>query len=244
MRTLRSHLCCGFTALILFLSLSCCSTNQPAQAPNLHARYVDQRLVATNACGPTALLNSLRSGDAPCQAAAAAIPGTSDTQKLRHIILHHGAKKSRHLPSRIRWTKRGINPADLTDVAHEIHPTAALSLHFAKGSGLQLLKNAQHDLAQSLRNGFPPIVCIRRYRGTTPAESHFLTLVAISAIDEKAAFVEITCIDSAGGTKINGTISVEQSNPQALRASLPDSLFTIATPATAIIVMDAMILRH
>lgn len=243
MRTLPPKQLCGFIALIVSIFLSSCTTNKPAQAPNLHARFVDQRLIATNACGPTALLNSLRSGDAPCQSAAAAIPGASDTQKLRHLILHHGAKKSRHLPSRIRWSKRGINPVDLRDVAEEIHPKAQLSFYLASGSSSQLLKNAHHALAQSLRNGFPPIVCIRRYHGTIPAESHFLSLIAISAIDENDSSVEVTCIDPAGGKKIFGTIAVNNANPQALRASLPDSPFIKATPPTAIIVMDAMILR-
>jgi hypothetical protein len=232
-------------ALGLLLLLAHCSSVSPKQAPNPGATFANQLSLATNACGPAALINSLRSGDEACQSAAARIAGSNDQKKLRHIILKHGAKPSRSIPGRIRWSRRGINASDLTDVVNELHPAANVTFHHPGSSNTPLLKHSHQLLANSLDQGFPPIVSIRRYANGMPLDSHFLTIIAVDAMPQKhPQQFGFTCVDPAGAKKLSGTVSIDVQQPRLLKTSIPSSSFMKSPHAGAnIILMDAMILR-
>jgi hypothetical protein len=90
------------------------------EAANKDAAPVNQLVIAGNACGPAALLSAFRFGDVNWQRAANAIPGETDRQRLRTIILREGMRPSKNLGGRPRWSKSGVNVADLCDMANEL----------------------------------------------------------------------------------------------------------------------------
>ncbi len=231
-------------SLGLLLLLAHCSTFEAQQAPNPDATFANQLSLATNACGPAALLNSLRAGDASYQAAAAAITGSNDEKKLRHIVLKHGAKRSHSIPTRIRWSRRGINAADLTDVVNELHPAADVKFHHPSSSSTPLLQHSHQLLANSLEKGFPPIVSIRRYANGMPLDSHFISIIAVDAIAPKDAHhFGFTFIDPSGAKKLRGTITIDAQQPRLLKTSIPTSSFAKSPQLGTDILLDAMILR-
>jgi hypothetical protein len=228
---------------LIFLNAHC-SSNIARQAPNPHATFANQLSLATNACGPAALVNSLRAGDASCQSAVARITGSDDEKKLRHIVLHHGAKPSRSIPGRIRWSIRGINASDLTDITNELHPSANVMFHHPASGKMPLLKRSHHLLANSLKQGFPPIVSIRRYAHGAPLDSHFLTIIAVEAINlEDPHNYGFTYVDPSGAKKLQGNIFIDSLKPRLLKTSIPSSSFAKSPHAEADIILDAMILR-
>lgn len=193
----------------------------------MQARPANQLSLASNACGPTALLNALRFGSAPYQKAAASINGSSDREQIRRIILTHGRTASSHIPGQARWTRRGVNAADLTDIARDCCPASSHTptLFIPNSSPQSNLTGIHQKIAQSLRRGFPPIASLRRYDGIRTIDSHFITIIEISAApDEHADRVPITYIDPLGGKKRSGTLFLA-STPQGqrLEANLPDT---------------------
>ena len=209
------------------LFLSHCTPSGPATAPNMQARPANQLSLASNACGPTALLNALRFGSSPYQQSAAAIAGNSDREQIRRIILTHGRESSAHIPGQARWTRRGVNAADLTDIARDCcQGTSDAPTLFIPNSSLHAnLAGIHKKIANSLRRGFPPIASLRRYDGIRTIDSHFITIIEISAEpDEKATSMPITYIDPLGGKKLSGSLVITPT-PQGLRleANLPQT---------------------
>lgn len=207
------------SASCLMLFLSHCTLSGPATAPNMQARPANQLSLASNACGPTALLNALRFGSAPYQQSAAAIKGNSDREQIRHLILTHGRASSSHIPGQARWTRRGVNAADLTDIARDCcRGTADAPTLFIPNSSLHTnLAGIHKKIANSMHRGFPPIASLRRYDGIRTIDSHFITIIAISAErDENATSMPITYIDPLGGKKLSGSL-VLTPTPQGLR---------------------------
>jgi hypothetical protein len=228
---------------LIFLVISCAPI-EPQQVQYTQTAFANQLSLATNACGPAALINSLRSGDASCQSAASRITGSDDQKKLRHIIKHHGAKSSRSIPGRTRWSTRGINASDLTDVANEVHPPANVTFHHPGSGKMPILKDSRKLLVASLEKGFPPIISVRRYTNGMPMESHFLTILAVESIDsENAKGYGFTYIDPAGAKKLQGTITTDAKQPRLLTASIPSSSFNKSPRVGSQILLDAMILR-
>ena len=195
--------CCFFAAQ--------CVSHRPTTAPNLTAKPVNQAIVAGNACGPTALYNSLRFGAHHYQAVASALPGNDDRAKLRHLITHHGSKSSQHLRGRQRWSSRGINAVDLADIANELNPPLSPRVRMTVPKGPDAWRQSHQSLARSLQRGFPPIAVLRRYEGASVIESHFITIIAVPpALTPGIDFFDITYVDPSGGRILNGKIFSRQ----------------------------------
>lgn len=195
--------CLVFVCLVL---ASQCAPSGPARAPQMAAHPANQLSIAGNACGPTALLNALRFGNPADQQVAAAIPGDTDRSKLRHMIIRYGTKASSHIPLRKRWSRRGINAADLTDVTNEIAPLSP-RVRMIIPRDPEGVFQTHEAIARSLRRGFPPIVGIRRYEGAKTIDSHFITIIELpEAITADAQEFRFSYIDPLGGKKCQGTI--------------------------------------
>lgn len=191
----------------------------------------NQLVVAGNACGPTALLNAFRFGNPAWQRASNALAGDTDKQRISTIIRQRGMQPSSHLVGHPRWSRKGVNLADLCDIANEMTrghflPLVSQEVLFLTPGETQekLLKRTHQRLATSLAKGLPPVVSLRRYakRGQ-PAQwvvidAHFVTLTAIPHKLEKGArSFPISYLDPWGGKLCQGTISLPE------RAILADS---------------------
>jgi hypothetical protein len=208
MRSLCTMAACGIASLVLFQ----CAPQGPATAPNHGAIAADQLDIGGNACGPTALLNAWRFGSTACQNIAGTLPGTDDRAQLRHLIVHHGGKRSTHMPHRNRWSRRGINSADLTDLANQLmdrHDVRSVTLIVPQGKNS--LRTTHHQLARSLRRGFPPVVSLRRYEGTKVIDSHFVTVLRVpDHLDKNASFFTMEYLDPIGGKKCHGRVTARE----------------------------------
>lgn len=200
------------------------------------ARALDQLAVSGNACGPAALLNSMRFADARWQPAMSRFEGQSDRAVLAGVIRHHGMRASPHLGGRPRWSKRGINVVDLTDIANELlaPQRAGLLRHEVLAAvpacdSSRLLALAHQRIGRSLRRGVPPILSLRRfvYRdGAWDAvDAHFITITAVSRwLPRGADAFAIESIDPWGGVHDQGRIRMPQSDSAGfLIADLPES---------------------
>lgn len=206
--------------------LTQCVPSTPAVAPNLNAKPANQLSTSGNACGPASTLNALRFGAEPYQAAAKAIPGETDRGKLRYIILHYGGTRSSHVPQRYRWSNRGINAADLTDITNElINTKAASQVQLRIPSEIYAFHNAYKQLASSLRNGFPPIVGLRRYVGVRTIDSHFITILQVpDHLDRDANEFPIRYLDPMGARTLNGVVRAQHGKQHTqLVAEVPDT---------------------
>lgn len=239
---LLSYLAVSFAAMLL---LTQCGPTVPATAPNLSAKPVNQLSIAGNACGPAAALNALRFGAPAFQAAAASIPGDSDRSQLRHIILKHGGTWSRHVPSRYRWSRRGINAADLTDVTNELTRTSnTLLVKLSIPSGDRAFTQSYEQLARSLRRGFPPIVGLRRYDGVKAIDSHFITILQVpDQLEPQSQSFPIRYLDPMGGRQLHGVIRLQQGKQHGqLIADTPQTpVGRNKAKPSSLLLMDALI---
>lgn len=198
--------------------IASCAPSGPATAPNPNARIVDQLSIAGNACGPASLLTAFRFGSPDWQKAAD-VEGETDTQKLRQVIIKHGGTWSSHIRGKYRWSSRGINAADLTDVANELakpHGLSTITLQIPRS-----LKEIHTACATSLRNGLPPVAGVRRYDGMKIIDAHFITILTVPDLLEKdATQFSFTYADPMRGKKCFGT--VEQTGNTVI-VSLPET---------------------
>lgn len=189
------------------------------------ARAVNQLVVAGNACGPAALLNSLRLADARWRKALPAIDGQTDRGQLLTIIRRHGLRPSPHLGGRQRWGRRGINVVDLTDIANEITSPSGLPkvrheilvANSVESPARQLTRTHRH-LEASLANGLPPMLSIRRFalrrmpsgaEEWTVIDSHMVTVVETPRrLPRNATGFNVGYIDPWGGQRHHGEIRV------------------------------------
>ncbi|MEM1085654.1 MAG: hypothetical protein AAGI48_16205 [Verrucomicrobiota bacterium] len=189
-------------------------------APHADGGPVNQLVVSGNACGPAALLTSLRCGDESWRSVAERIPGSTDRSKLLYIIKAHGLRPSTSLKGRKRWTRDGINAEDLTVVAGELAGIKALpgprsEELFRKGreTPVKLLRRCHDRLRDSLKRGLPPVLSIRRYAFRNgqwqSIQAHFVTVVRVpEKIDRKATSFSFTYYDPWRGKKHEGTIRI------------------------------------
>lgn len=189
-------------------------------APNPGAAAVDQLSIAGNACGPAAVLSAFRFGSEGWQKAATAVGGESDRQKLRKIILEIGMRPSKSLGGRPRWSKSGVNVADLCDMANEMTRGLYLPnlgyevmIQKPKESQADLLKRVHQRLEKSLAKGVPPVVSIRRFvkrKGSwTIVEGHFVTVISIPRkLERGATSFPVTYLDPWGGRRSHGTMAI------------------------------------
>jgi hypothetical protein len=204
------------------------------EVPNSKAQPANQLLVSGNACGPAALLNAFRFGNANWQRAADAVTEKNDRERIFTIIREIGMRPSRHLPGRPRWSRRGVGLSDLRDMADEmIHghylPQLSEEVFFLKAreSPEQLLRRVHKRMESSLAKGLPPILSLRRHAmrpqpgGSVQAvviDVHFVTLTAIPRKLEKGArSFPVSYIDPWGGRPCEGRIGIPE------RAVLSDS---------------------
>ena len=203
----------------LFLAL--CLIGRAAPEP------ANQLTVAGNACGPTALLNAFRFGNPAWQRASNAIAGDTDKQRITGIIRERGLRPSSHLVGHPRWSRKGVNLADLCDIANEMTrghflPSVSQEVLFRKPGETQekLLKRVHHLLDTSIAKGLPPVISLRRYakRGQngkppewTVLDAHFVTLTTLThKLENGARSFPISYIDPWGGKICQGTISVPE----------------------------------
>lgn len=219
------------SSILLALCLSATAAPPIREAPNPTAVVANQLVVAGNACGPTALLNAFRFGNTSWQRASGALAGDNDKQRIYTIIRQYGMRPSKHINGRARWSKKGVNIADLTDIANEMTTGQALpivrqEILFLKRGETQekLLKRAHYELSTSLAKGLPPVISLRRYakRGKsgqwTVLDAHFVTLTAIpKSLGKGDRSFPVSYLDPWGGKTCQGSIAI------ANRAVLADA---------------------
>lgn len=222
--------------------VACCLSTaaEPSlrEAPNLAATPANQLLVSGNACGPTALLNAFRFGSDDWQRASNAISGGTDKERIYTIIREYGMRPSKSIIGRPRWSKKGVNLADLCDIGNEIKqphflPTLGHEVLFRtpRESQAQLLLRTQRRLETSLARGFPPIVSLRRYTVRSHEgkaaqwivlDAHFVTVTAVSRrLEASARSFTVGYIDPWGGKVAQGSILIP--NRGLLAAAAEDS---------------------
>jgi hypothetical protein len=202
----------------IFLALAVLPVATAAPEP------ANQLVVAGNACGPTALLNAFRFGNPDWQRASTAIAGETDKERIYTIIREYGMRPSSHIKGRPRWSRKGVNLADLGDIANEMTrshflPLVSQEVVFLKpGESQEKLVSRVHRLLDtSLGKGLPPLVSLRRYvkRATEGKplewlvlEAHFVTITSVPHLLQKGArSFPVTYIDPWGGAICQGAIS-------------------------------------
>jgi hypothetical protein len=195
------------------------------EAPNSSAIPANQLVVSGNACGPTALLNAFRFGSPAWQRASNAIAGETDKQQIYTVIRESGMRPSASIIGRPRWSRNGVNLADLCDIGNELTrghflPLMSQEVLFLKPreSQKKLLARVHQRFETSLEKGLPPVVSLRRYvqRGEKgkPAEwvildAHFVTITAVPhKLDPGATSFPVTYIDPWGGKICQGSIRI------------------------------------
>ena len=210
------------SSLFLALCLTAMAAPPNREAPNPTAMVANQLVVAGNACGPTALLNSFRFGNKDWQRASGALAGENDKQRISTIILQYGVRPSKHINGRARWSKKGVNIADLTDIANEMTigqalPIVQQEILFLKPGETQekLLKRVHYQLNTSLAKGLPPVLSLRRYAKRdktgqwTVLDAHFVTLTSIPRkLGKGDRSFPVTYLDPWGGKICQGSIAI------------------------------------
>jgi len=209
---------------------------EPAPSP-AGAIAFNQRLVSSKACGPAALLNSFRFGDANWQRGLNAAPGKSERERLSYTIHTYGMRPSK-FTGRPRWSSGGLNLADLTDLANDM--AASQSLPSLKnevlvpldgGSPVKLLAFAHKRCATSLAKGFPPVLGLRRFvwrktqsgqAGWLAVDAHYVTLTQLPALGWNARNFQIGYLDPNGGRRCVANVHVpETPSPSGLIIDCP-----------------------
>lgn len=190
------------------------------EAPNLAANPANQLIVSGNACGPTALLNAFRFGNHHWQRGLLNITGATDKEQIQTLIRGSGMRPSKHLTGRPRWSRRGVNIADLCDMANEttqgqMLPIMSHEVLFVKPGESQekLLRRVHQRLDTSLAKGLPPLLSLRRYvlrrNEWVVLDAHFVTLITMPRKLEKGTrSFPVTYIDPWGGQIAAGNIAI------------------------------------
>ena len=197
-------------------------------ANSTSASPINQRRAYGNGCGPASLLNAFQYGSEKWQKVFNAVPGTNSKTRIRYVVAAWGNKPSKHLKGTQRWKpKEGVNLLDLTDMANEMR-----SAHFlpkiknevlsqkTKESRNQFLQRAHAQLSKSLKNGFPPILSIRRYAYRYSKEvgqkswwsirAHFVVAIELpKTLPANATSFKISYVDPYGGFVRDGRIQTD-----------------------------------
>ncbi|MFD2256239.1 hypothetical protein ACFSSA_06110 [Luteolibacter algae] len=211
--------------LLLFPSLcaffcACAPTSPFREAENLDAKPFNQLVLAGNACGPAALLNSYRFGKPAWRKLSEDPAGLSDRERIRAITRGPAMRESSSLPGRARWSRNGVNLPDLCDIANEIGrphllPQLSNETLFLKSGESQrsFLKRVHSRFATSLKEGFPPILSIRRLvkrNGEWHAiQGHFVTITSVpSSLGSGVNSFAVRYVDPWGGSFNEGEIRI------------------------------------
>lgn len=207
-------------SLAFLLSAGSLSAQPMREAPHPGAVPVNQLAIAGNACGPAALLSAFRFGSDGWRKAADAVEGEDDRQRLRKIITDVGMRPSKSLGGRPRWSKSGVNIADLCDMANEMVkgpflPDLEYEIMVLKPeeSHADLLERVHGRLEKSLAKGMPPVVGIRRFvkrkGGWVVVEAHFVTVISIPRkLEKDADSFPVIYLDPWGGRRCEGRVAV------------------------------------
>jgi hypothetical protein len=227
----------------MVLMVSSCAVPPLRGDPNPAATPANQLVVSGNACGPTALFNAFRFGSEEWQRALTTLTGSTDKERIYSLIRGSGMRPSKHLSGQPRWTRKGVNIADLCDMANEttrglmLPPVSQEVLFLKKGeSQAGLLHRVHQQLGVSLAKGLPPVLSLRRYvlrkSVWTVMDAHFVTLLALPAkLDKGARSFPVTYADPWGGRIRVGTIAIPErmilsdqaTTAPCLEAIFPDS---------------------
>ncbi len=212
------------TKILLLASVLSAAAQPLREAPNPTAIPADQLTVAGNACGPAALLNAFHFGNASWQRASHALYGETDKQRIQAIIRGPGMRPSTHIVGRPRWSNKGINIADLTDIANELTrghylPQVSREIFFTKDRETpeNLLRRTHRLLEASLKKGLPPVLSLRRYARRIQdgrpqwivLDAHFVTLTSLPRrLGKNDRSFPVHYIDPWGGKSCQGTIAL------------------------------------
>ena len=194
-------------------------------------------------------MNAFRYGNPDWQRASNAIAGDTDKQRIYSIIRESGMRPSHSIKGRPRWSRKGVNLADLHDIANELTrghflPLTSEEVLFLKPGETQekLLRRVHSRFATSLAKGLPPVISLRRYalrreNGNPPAwvvlDAHFVTLTAAPRkLEKNARSFSVTYIDPWGGKICQGSIVIPDravlanaaANSPCLEAVFPEAL--------------------
>ncbi|MFT4176448.1 MAG: hypothetical protein QM627_07295 [Luteolibacter sp.] len=228
----------GLMFFALWLSLwDFASGVEMRTASRMGAEASNQLKVAGNACGPAALLSAFRFGETRWDRPVEALGKETDREQILAIIRRYGGRSSHTLKDHQRWSKRGVNLADLTDIANEMarpfylpRLKAEVFPATANGEGERTLKRTHGVLRKSLANGFPPILSVRRFvfrdGQWTVLSAHFVTLIALPERMEKGATsFPVVYLDPWGGRRCEGVVTVPENGfPSGLPANLSVNL--------------------
>lgn len=190
------------------------------EAPNLTAIPINQLAVSGNACGPAALLNALRFGDANWQRAVTTLAGETDRDRLLTVIRTWGMRPSKSLTGRNRWSRHGVNVDDLCDIANELTQSQWLPrmkcevlLALPGESSSKLLARVHHRLNASLKRELPPIISIRRIVKRAGAwevlQGHYVTIIGLpTQLEKNATGFPVSYIDPWGGQRCAGRLVI------------------------------------
>jgi hypothetical protein len=195
------------------------------EAANPAAAPVNQLTVAGNACGPAALLNSFRFGNADWQRASNSITGKNDRERVLTVIREIGMRPSASFPGRARWSRRGVNVEDLRDMANEMTadhwlPRVGDDLCYLKPreTPAKLLRRVHSRMRTSLVKGLPPVMSIRRHVLREQSghgfqwisiDAHFITLISVpDRLEKNALSFPVRYIDPWGGRFCEGEIRI------------------------------------
>ncbi len=129
-------------------------------------------------------------------------------------------RPSAHFKGRPRWSRKGVNLADLLDIANEMTrghylPGLNQEVWFRNPgeSPEKLLKRVHARLNTSLEKGFPPLISLRRYVKRDSAwvalEAHFVTVIAVPRkLERNASSFEIRYVDPWGGKSRGGRLAI------------------------------------
>jgi len=220
------------SSLLLCLALVSCAGRESAAPAVVDAPPFNQLTVSGNACGPAALLNAFRHGNAGWRSLADTLPGDTDKGRLSYTIRAYGLRPSGQLRGRTRWSRAGINVTDLTDLGNDLAATRLLPslrnevlLPHARESTEHLVARVHDTLSSSLAHGFPPVVSVRRQVFRNGAwitvESHFITLLQVSSPDSTG--ISVSYIDPWGGRKCTGHFQTSTESMLGLEADLPST---------------------
>jgi len=192
--------------------------------PQARGTAFNQRLVSSKACGPAALLNAFRFGDANWQRGLDATAGKSDQERLSYTIRTYGMRPSRQFAGRARWSSDGVNLADLTDLANDMAASQSLPplksevlVPLDGSSPAKLLALAHKRCATSLAKGFPPVLGLRRFvwrkiqggqAGWLAVDAHYVTLTQLPPLGWNARDFQIGYLDPNGGRRCVANVHV------------------------------------
>ncbi len=206
-------------------SSSCVGVKGSMSVPNAEAKAINQISIHKMGCGPASLINAYRCAGTQWNPARNVLQKGSDKEQFDFMVKYYGRVYSRYAHAAMRWDdSNGINGPDLTDLANDFQKRNKLSLpklthitHFIKSEqGEQALLRATHKhLVHSLKEGFPPILSVKRVAQRDSrwrqVHGHFVVLYEIpGSLPRDATSFKIKYIDPWGGKIKSGTILISQ----------------------------------